>query len=244
MAGNYHSAKPLGKGVGQFGLTFSTTRYEKVTTDSDTGQTTRDSVVLPNLIPEITYHLGVNDDVDVGGRVALGSLGLEADVKYRFLRSDKLHLAVAPALGYLAFVVVQGVSGRLPGILTYELGDNLDLNLAAFVATTKFSTTGSDSSDFNVFSGTLLSSGGAVGFDLHGETFNIRPTVEFTRYLYNFSSGDSSTSDSFNTVNIMVHLAWTIGKEKQQLNRIENKLDQMNPPPPGPPPPPPEPSRM
>ena len=231
MAGNYHSARPLGKGVGQFGLTFSTTRYEHVTTDSDTGQTSREAIVLPNFIPEITYHLGVSDDVDVGGRVALGSLGVEADVKYRFLRNDKLHLAVAPALGYLAFVVVQGVSVRLPGILTYELADNLDFNLAGFVSTTKFSTA-TDDDDFNLFSGTLLSTGAAVGFDLHGETFTIRPSVEFTRYLYNFSAGDSSTSDGFNTVNIMVHIAWAIGKEKQQLNRIENKIDRLSPPPP------------
>ena len=147
--------------------------------------------------------------------------------------------ALAPALGYLAFVIVEGVSLRLPVILTYELGDNLDFNAAAFASTTKYSTTSDTSSDFKLFSGTLLSSGGAVGFDLHGETFSIRPAVEFTRYFYNFSSGSSSTSDSFNTVNIMVHLAWTLGKEKQQLNRIEDKLDRLQPPPPPPPLPPP-----
>jgi hypothetical protein len=237
MAGNYQSAKPLGKGIGQFGLTFSTTRYEHDTTDTSTGQTTREAIVLPNLIPEVTYHLGINDDVDVGGRVALGSLGLEADVKFRVLHSDKLHLAIAPALGYLAFVVVEGVSARLPGILTYELADNIDLNLAAFVSTTKYSTTSGGSSDFDMFSGTLLSSGGAVGFDLHGETFTIRPSVEFTRYLYNFNAGSSNASDGFNTVNVMVHIAWTLGKEKQQLNRIENKIDRLSPPPPGPQPP-------
>ena len=44
------------------------------------------------------------------------------------------------------------------------------------------------------------------GVDLHGETFSIRPAVEFTRYLYNFSGGGSSSSDGFTTVNVLVHL--------------------------------------
>jgi hypothetical protein len=239
MSGNYHSAKTLGKGESQVGLTFSTTRYEAVRTDSS-GATTTDAIVLPNIIPEITYHIGMTDDLEVGGRASLGSLGLEGDVKYRFFKSDKLHLAVAPALSYQGFVVLQGVGVRLPGILTYELADNVDFTAAVFGSTTHYSIPGSSSSDsdFYGFRGTLLSTGGAIGFDLHGETFSIRPSVEFTRYVVNLSSGSDSTSANFNTVNFLVHLAWTGGKEKKQLDRIERKLDNLTAPPPGPPGPP------
>ncbi|HTJ43624.1 MAG TPA: hypothetical protein VL463_16075 [Kofleriaceae bacterium] len=228
MAGNYHSAKTLNKGESQFGLTFSGTQYEKTSTDS-MGNVSRDAIVLPNIIPEITYHVGMAENVEVGGRVSIGALGMEGDVKYRFLHNDKLHMAIAPALGAQAFVLIQGVYVRLPVILTYELADNVDFTVAVFGASEKFSPASSDSSDAGEFNGTFVSSGGAVGFDLHGETFSIRPAVEFTRYLYNFSDGSgNSASDGFNTVNFLVHLAWTGGKEKQQLDRIENKLDEMN----------------
>lgn len=248
MSGNYHSAKTLGKGESQFGMTFSATRYDAQTTDSN-GVTKTSSIVLPNVIPEFTYHIGMTDDVEVGGRASLGALGLEGDVKYRFFKSDKLHLAIAPAISYQAFIVLQGVGLRLPGILTYQLADNIDFTAAAFGSTTRYSTPGSDSSDFSTFRGTLVSTGGAIGFDLRGETFSIRPAVEFTRYVANLSSGSNSSSENFNTVNFLVHIAWTGGKEKKQLDRIERKLDNLTAPPaPGPapfapPPPPPPPAQ-
>jgi hypothetical protein len=228
MAGNYHSAKTLNKGESQFGLTFSGTQYQKTVTDSS-GNKSLEAVVLPNIIPEITYHIGMAENLEVGGRVSIGALGMEGDVKYRFLRSDKLHLAIAPAIGGQAFVVIEGAYVRLPLIMTYELADNVDFTAAVFGSSAKYTPS---SSDFGVFSGTFVSSGAAVGFDLHGETFSIRPAVEFTRYLYNFSDSSGSTSDGFNTVNVLVHLAWTGGKEKQQLNRIEEKIDRLSQPPP------------
>ena len=244
MAGNYHSAKTLNKGESQFGLTFSGTQYSKTVTDSS-GNKTLEAVFLPNILPEITYHIGMAENLEVGGRVSLGALGMEGDVKYRFFRGDKLHLAIAPAIGGQAFVVVQAAYLRLPLIMTYELADNFDFTAAVYGASAHYSpvTDSSGNSDFGEFNGTLLSSGAAIGLDLHGETFSIRPAVEFTRYLYNFSAGGSSASDGFNTVNVLVHLAWTGGKEKQQLNRIEEKIDRLSAPPPSPypnyPPPPP-----
>jgi len=238
MAGNYHTAKTLEKGESQVGLTFSGTQYSKTETDSS-GNTQLVGVFLPNILPEITYHVGVADNVEVGGRVSLGALGMEGDVKYRFFRGDKLHLAIAPAIGGQAFIVVKAAMFRLPLIATYELNDVLDFNVVVFGATAHYSPVLDDggSSDFGEFNGTLLSSGAAVGFDIHGETFSIRPAVEFTRYLYNFSDGSNSASDGFNTVNVLVHLAWTGGKEKQQLNRIEEKIDRLSAPPPSYPPP-------
>jgi hypothetical protein len=231
MSGNYHTAKTLNKGESQFGMTFSGTQYQKTTTDS-MGNKSFDAVVLPNIIPEFTYHIGMADNLEVGGRVSIGALGMEGDVKYRFLRNDKLHLAVAPAIGAQAFVVIEGVYVRVPLIMTYELADNFDFTAAVFGASAHYTPADSGSSDFDSFNGTLVSSGGAIGVDLHGETFSIRPAVEFTRYLYNFSASGSSTSDHFNTVNVLVHLAWTGGKEKQQLDRIEQKIDRLSAPPP------------
>lgn len=240
LAGNYHSAKVLEKGESQVGLTFSATRYEVSSVDSEGNEDT-DAIVLPNVLPEITYHIGMVDDVEVGGRVGLGSLAIEGDVKYSFFKNDKLHLAIAPAISYQSLLIVQGVGLRLPGILTYQLADNLDFTAAVFGSATRYSAVDADDADNDLatFSGSLISTGGAVGIDLHGETFSIRPAVEFTRYIARVNSEDDSAEDGFNTFNILVHIAWTGGKEKKQLDRIEKKIDAMSAPPAAPPPPPP-----
>ena len=231
MSGNYHSAKTLNKGESQVGMTFSTTRYESTTVDPGTGQSSTGAIVIPNIIPEISYHIGMADDVEVGGRVGLGSLSIEGDLKYRFYKSDKLHLAIAPAISYQSLIVIQGVGLRLPGILTYQLAGNLDFTAAVFGSTTKYSTLGDDDSDsnFGTFGGSLVSTGVALGLDLHGETFSIRPAVEFTQYVARLD--DSEGDANFNTLNFLVHIAWTGGKEKQQLDRIERKLDTLTPAP-------------
>ncbi|MBK9033821.1 MAG: hypothetical protein IPL61_21565 [Myxococcales bacterium] len=230
MSGNYHSAKTLNKGESEVGVTFSATRYESTTTDPNTGQTETGAVVLPNLIPEISYHIGMADDVEVGGRVGLGSLALEGDVKYRFYKSEKLHLAIAPAISYQSMIIIQGVGLRLPAILTYQLADNMDFTAAVFGSTTKYSNVDSSDSDnsLGTFGGSLVSTGGAVGFDLHGETFSIRPAIEFTRYVARLDDTDGSSD--FSTFNFLVHIAWIGGKEKQQLNRIEKKIDALSAP--------------
>jgi hypothetical protein len=233
MAGNYHSARTLEKGESQVGLTFSATRYENVDSEGKT-----EEIVLPALVPELTYHIGMADNLEVGGRIALGALGMEGDVKYRFFRSDKLHLAMAPAISYQGFFFVEGVGVRLPGILTYELEDNVDLTMAAFAGIVNYSSTDNDAS---LFDGTLVNTGAAIGFDLHGETFTIRPALEVSRYVANLNSDDGSLDSHFNTVNLLVHLAWTRGKEKKQLDRIERKIDALGQPAPSTPQPDPAP---
>jgi len=238
MAGNYHSAKTLKKGETSFGLTFSATTYEFTKSDG-MGGTTTGRVAIPNVLPELTYHVGVSDDLEVGGRAGIGSLALEGDVKYRFHKSEKLHLAVAPAIGYQTMIIVQGVTLRLPLILTYDLADNVGFTAAAFVSTTKYSSVDPNdaNNELSQFSGTLGSGGGAIGFEIRGETFEIRPAIEFTQWALSFNNDNF---DSFNTINILVHLVFIGGREKQQLDRIERKIDNLGgtgePPPPPPPP--------
>ena len=75
-----------------------------------------------------------------------------------------------------------------------------------------------------MFNGTLGAVGAAIGFDLRGETFVIRPAVEFTDYEWDFG-GDSHRR--FSTVNVLVHWAMILGREKKQLNRMERKIDRI-----------------
>ena len=188
----------------------------------DTGNQTQ--FALPNIIPELTYHIGLKDDLEIGGRVALGSLALEGDVKYRLVHSGPLHVAIAPAIGYQALGSLQAGTLRLPGIVTYELSDAFAINLAAFGSTTHYSGGDETNSDFGNFQGDLAAFGAAAGLEIRGEVFAIRPSIEWTDFAARL---DQDNFKDFSTVNVMVHLAWIGGREKKQLDRIENKLDKV-----------------
>ncbi|ACY18325.1 hypothetical protein [Haliangium ochraceum] len=221
LAGNYHSAKTLDKGISATGINFSATSLA-LDTDSESGNDT--TIVIPNLLPEITYSLGLDENIEAGGRVGIGSLAAEGYFKYRFVNSDRLHVAVAPSLSAQTLIVIHGLSARLPLLATYELSDNFAVNLGGFVTGTSYTTAfDDDDDDLGVLSGTNAGAGAFFGVELSGETFAIRPGVEFTRYEF----GDS---DGFNTVNFLLHLSFVRGTEKQQLDRIENKIDAMQAP--------------
>jgi hypothetical protein len=218
MAGNYHSAKTLEPGVSSFGTTFSLNAiYE------DTDQ----QVAIPNIIPELTYHIGIIDNLELGGRIALGSLGIEIDAKYRFLEAGGLHLAVAPSIGYMGWVVLQGISTRLPFIVTYEITNWFGVTAALFAGYSHYSVANDDLDDaVNNFAGDMITYGVAIGPELSGETFFIRPSVEFTRYQVRVDmEGVDPHWNPFNNLAVMLHIGWVYGREKQQLDRIERKVD-------------------
>ncbi|MEM9491999.1 MAG: hypothetical protein AAGC55_22830 [Myxococcota bacterium] len=217
LAGNYHSAKTLAKGESSFGMNFSATTYSV-----DGG-----AITLPNVIPEITYHVGLTDNLEIGGRVGIGSLAMEGDNKYRFLRSPNLHMAIAPSIGAQTLILISGTSLKLPVIATYELADNVAVTGSLFGISTRYSNaTGDDSDDdLAVFGGSLVGTGASIGLEFSGSVFAIRPAVEFTNYSISIDDADDSF-EAFNTVNFMVHIAFIGGREKQQLDRIENMLLQ------------------
>ena len=221
LAGNYHSAKTLAKGESSFGLTFTATTYEFTDSNGDTAR-----ISLPVVFPEITFHVGLEDNLEVGGRVGLFQLGIEGDLKYRILRSERLHVAIAPSISGQSLILVSGTTLKLPAIATYDLSDNVAVTGSVFGTTSRYSsinTGDSDDDGFGRFSGTLGATGGSFALELSGATFAIRPGIEFTRYVVSF--GDDQSFDGFSTVSFMVHLSFIRGREKQQLDRIERKLD-------------------
>ena len=136
-AGIYRTAHVLDKGVGDFGMGFSAfrvTQSDYTIKDESGNEETVDGAdfAFYNLIPELSYHVGVADDWEVGGRIALGSMLMELDAKYRFYHNGPLHLAVQPALGYESFVVLEGPRVTLPLMLTYDLTDNLSVTAFAY----------------------------------------------------------------------------------------------------------------
>lgn len=226
LAGNYHSAKTLPKGQSSVGMTFSATSYAR---NGEDGR-----ITIPNILPEVTYSVALQDNLEIGGRVGVGSLALEGNVKYRFLQSPQLHMAIVPTVGAQSLILINGFMVKLPVVATVDLADNVAINLSGFGTTTSYSSAGADDSDDDlaVFSGSLGGFGGSIGLEFSGATFAIRPGIEVTRYQLDFGD-DDDTFDGFNTINVMVHLSFIRGREKQQLDRIEQKLDDLSNPGPG-----------
>ncbi len=239
--GVYRTAHTLGAGESDVSLTFSGFRITKVNNDE-----TSDPITIPNLIPELAYHIGLGNNMEVGGRVALGSMLFELDFKYKFFESidKKLHMAIAPALGYRTFLLIEGVNVNLPVIMTYDLSSNFSINLFLYSSYINFKSAMDDSesddfSDNGGFMANSLTMGGGVGFKYTGETFYFMPSVDIGRTVMSF--GDYAEDDSFSVTTMVfsITMGWIGGKEMKKLkamdtklDRIENKLDGRNAPPP------------
>lgn len=229
-SGVYRTARTLEKGEGDLNLTFSAFQVgggETTTTDANGNKvTTQDpSITIPNIIPEVAYHIGVTDDLELGGRAALGSMLMEVDAKYRFLRTGDLHMAIAPALGFRALGPIEGVSGALPVIATFDLSDSFSLNLAPYVGYTSLSSTDKELSGI---SGSFLSVGSSIGVQLRGRTFHFMPSVDYSQTMMDLSNSQSSESTSQRFIIFSLTMGWVSGRELKKLDRIEDKLDRMD----------------
>lgn len=231
-SGIYRTAHTLPKGEGDFSMSFSAVRISTagttVTDEDGTKHTGKgETVTIPNLIPELSYHIGVADNLELGGRVALAAGLIELDCKYRFVGApgEPLHLAVQPALGYRSLFIIEGLNATLPLILTYDLSDMVSLNIAPFVSYLDLSTTDDDfGADLN---GTFLTTGASVGISLQGETFHIMPAVEFSRTATNFDAGDAEADISQDFVIFSITFGWGSGKEMKKLKEMDQKLDRI-----------------
>lgn len=216
---NYHSARTLAEGESSFGTTFSMTTYA----DAE-----GERITLPGLIPELTYHIGVTDDFEFGGRVAPGFLYGEVDAKYRFLRSDGLHMAVAPAIGQMAFLVTV-TTARLPLLLTYELTPRFAVNLG--VNATLWNVNGVDADDddslFAPDENFMTTTGASFGFEISGETAYLRPSFEISRAVIG-GGGGMSDRDSLQIGAVVLHFGVVQGRELKKLEEMDRKLDEIN----------------
>ena len=247
--GTLRSAKPLDKGIGEWGIGWTATRYTPgdVTvkyTDSQGNSKVQvtpsqsGSVVIPDILPEVNYHLGVADNLEVGGRVSLGALTFEADVKYRFLHLGALHVAADPTFGYMPLGFVQIFQMTLPVLATYEFSPHI-----ALLASAKFGywVVSQTSSSSNQLAGTLSgggpSVGGALGVEFRGKTFAMRPFFDITylmeKYTTTYSDSQSSftsTADASAGLMLMsfgIAVSWFTGLELEKLEHMDDKLDRI-----------------
>jgi hypothetical protein len=236
-AGMYRTAHVLPQNTGDLSLHMNVTRLttkletieqnqngEFVTTKKDF------TVNYPNIIPEVSYHYGIADDFEVGGRVALGSAMIEIDGKYRFVGgpNETLHLAVQPALGYRSFGIIEGAHLSVPLIATYDFNDNISLNGSGFATYTHYRTpTDFDSSDNANFGGDTIVAGGALGVQFETMSgFHIMPAMEVQRSAYR--GGDAKDLPKWTAIIFGVTLGWGGDKEMRKLNKMDDKLDRID----------------
>ncbi|MBN2724420.1 MAG: hypothetical protein JXR95_10150 [Deltaproteobacteria bacterium] len=226
-AGIYRTAKTLEKGESDFGMTFSFVNVETHYKDEN-GQDDSWKLSVPNIFPELNYHIGIGNNMEVGGRVAVGSLMGEIDLKYRFYNSGPLHLAVQPAIGYRSAILAVGTHVTFPVIMTYELSDMVSFNVFAYSSYMNIKPADDDidsSSEDNIWNIEGVTMGGGAGIKITGETFYIMPTVDFSRLVVSLNGDREDWYTDF--VIFGVSFGFIGGKEMKKLKKMDEKLDRI-----------------
>ncbi len=141
---------------------------------------------LPNPIPDVLYDHGVTDDVELGGRLSLGSGMMELHSKLRFVEAanSTFHMAVAPAIGYRVLALVNGPVFTLPVIVTYDLSPGMSISGGPVASYASYSVPDSlDVGDLDL-SGDTLYAGGGLGIEFRSALgIHVMPAVEAQRSL-------------------------------------------------------------
>ncbi|MCA9547051.1 MAG: hypothetical protein KC613_21765 [Myxococcales bacterium] len=232
-AGVYRTARTLEPGVGDLNINFSVSKVNQ--TAEVSGESEEFDYTAFTILPEIGYHLGVMENLEIGGRVAPQNLFIELDAKYRFVGgpAEKLHVAIAPHVGYQTAIIADGPSVGVPLIVTYDVTKNLAINVAGFGRVLFLSETFDGGDDVDIaLGGTTTTFGGHLGIELRGETFYFMPAVEYSRWMSTIEAeaeGEKVTTDyTTNVLQASVNFGFVFGREKQQLDRMENKIDKMD----------------
>ena len=232
-SGVYRTAKTQDPGVSDFGLSWNATRIASTEVkDNQSGETTKsdDSIVLPKILPEVSFHVGVAENVEAGGRVDVSAGLLEVDAKYRFLQSGDLHLATQPAAAYQSLFIVEGFRLTLPVIATYEITKFFSVTGFGYGQYVDISPTDDDADASFAITGYNL--GGGVGFTFEGETFYFTPMVEYSKSFNTAKAtaeGETASADSeYTFVIVSLNLGFYLGKEKKQLDRLEKQIDNID----------------
>lgn len=178
------TARTLPEGSSDLSFSLNLTRVELGRVDVEGVGVPVQDFNLPNPIPDVLYDHGLTDDVELGGRVSLGSGLFEVHTTWRFLQaaSGTLHMAAAPALGYRVLGLVNGPVATLPLIVTYDLSPGMSLSGGPVVSFASYSVPGSfDFGDLDL-SGDTLYAGGGLGIELRPTAgIHLMPAIEVQR---------------------------------------------------------------
>ncbi len=239
-SGVYRTARTLNEGESDYGLTFTATRWTtaaQVETHPDGKKTEipSESITVPNPIPEVHGHIGIADNMELGGRSALLSGLMEVDFKYRFIGgpNEKLHVAVQPALGYRAGIGSEGPQFTLPLIATYDFASRFSVTLAPYGSYYNLKNLEDDAD--SPLSGESLTAGIVIGAEVRGDVFHIMPSIDISQTAVRFEKSTTTEAGKVQTaiddnLTFMIFgltFGWTQGKELQKLEKMDTKLDRI-----------------
>jgi hypothetical protein len=140
---------------------------------------------LPNPIPDISFDHGLSDDIELGGRLSLGSGLLEVRSKLRFVQAadGALNIALAPAAGYRVLGLVNGPVLTLPLIVTYDLNRGMSLSGGPVASFASYSVPDSlQFGDDPDISGDTLYAGWGIGLEFRPAFgLHVMPAIEVQR---------------------------------------------------------------
>jgi hypothetical protein len=176
------TARTLPAGGNDLSLSFNLSHVSAhVVDDANTlARAVPTSFNYPNPVPDILYSHGMSDDVELGARVSLGSGLFELDAKVRYLETaqNRLHAALAPALGYRVLGIVNGPVVTLPALITYDVSPWWSLSGGVLASYASYDVARGLSSDEANLSGNTWYLGGGAGVELRGGRFHVMPAVE------------------------------------------------------------------
>jgi hypothetical protein len=164
---------------------------------------------LPNPVPDLLFNHGVTNDFELGGRLSLGSGLLEVNAKYRFFQAPdgRVHLALAPALGYRVLGLVNGPVLTLPLLATWELSHELALSGGPLVSYASYSVPAGLSPEDADIGGNTLYVGGALGLEIRpGLGLHVLPSLEVQRSVSR--GGDLAETPAIDLIFLGITLGW------------------------------------
>jgi hypothetical protein len=184
--------------------------------------------VMPFPQFDITAAYSPTDNVAVHIRALLVNLAVEVAPRWRFMQSDGLDLAVAPS-----FVVGLGhrdrgnwgdddhateeaatFQGRLPLLATIRMNDYADAMLAAFGGFSRIPRQGQLEGDewpyaeyAYRYQGLVSIVGAAIGLAVQGDTYRVKPTLEWARYVRRHDAASDAPAFERNDI-FTLSIAW------------------------------------
>ena len=215
------TAEPLGEGMSELAISFNASQVANLAEGGDWA-------VWPNLLPNIHYGIGLSDSMDFFGNFNFGSSYLESGVKLALAQTDSGTLSILPSAGWAPLGFYSGARFSLPVMYTQRMSPTFALSLMG-TASYQMNNAGSSGvfAEIGVASeGDELGLGGGLGVEFRGRALYVRPSVTYTYYRTAFSNSGDSTDWSLGQLTFTV--GRTGGKTEAQLDRIEQKLDDLS----------------
>lgn len=216
----YRSARVLEKGHTDIGVSFHPSLNRMGGYDDKNQRDQASNLGDPGLSPDLNFHMGVAQDVEVGGRIQPLSGYAELDTKLRFIGDDdsKFHMAVQPALGISPLIVTMGSNVTLPLIATYEFNDMISWTGYGF-AHAGYTWTMLESDNSSLIN---LGLGAGTGVEFHGDNFYMMPYMQVaTQTTYQGDLGHPGLFNDGLTGGI------SIGWHGDLLHSMDKKLDKI-----------------